>query len=39
VEVKPVKETRIGKSPIKGAAVDRRRQIVGTDEPRAKSRR
>ena len=38
VEVKPVKETRIAKSPIKGAAVDRRRQIVGTDEPKAKSR-
>ena len=37
VEVKPVKETRIAKSPLKGAAVDRRRQIVGTDEPRAKS--
>lgn len=38
VEVKPAKESRIAKSPLKGAAMDRRRQIVGTDEPKAKSR-
>ena len=36
VGVEPVKETRTAKSPLRGTAVDRRRQVVGTDEPGGK---
>lgn len=34
VDLKPLRESRAAKAPARGAGVDRRRQIVGTDEPK-----
>jgi hypothetical protein len=39
VDVKPVRQSRKAREPMPEPALDHRRQIVGTDEPKGRTRR